>query len=90
MKKQIDPAAILLSKPGFTRCGSKLLYREPSTLETVLPLPLVNPPTSRGLIQKSLLPFLFLPSRGSARDSVGERSSNGGEANEGASVQRSV
>ena len=49
-------------RPGSAVGAGRSLYREPSTLEAILTLPLVNPPISRGLLSN-----LFSPSRGSAR-----------------------
>ena len=47
-------------RPGSAVGAGRSLYREPSTLEKVLTLPLVNPPISRGLLSNSLLAFLRL------------------------------
>ena len=47
----ISPTAVLLLEPGSAVGAGRSLYREPSTLEAVLTLPLVNPPISRGLLK---------------------------------------
>ena len=47
-------------RPGSAVGAGRSLYREPSTLEKVLTLPLVNPPISRGLLSTSLLAILRL------------------------------